>query len=143
MCKIFEQNYIEVPEDKFDVLGEMEEKLASLESKLNETTERNVELNSKLIEMRRASTISEACAGLSDTQVEKFTSLVEELSFEDEESFVEKLKTIRENYFTKKSTKKLQESFITDEPLEEEVKTTYVDPAMSAYVTALNNSAKF
>lgn len=136
---VFEANYIDVPEEKFDVVSEMETKLSELESKLNESVEANVKLHSELGEIRREKIIAEASDGLSDTQVEKFKSLSEELSYEDEESFIEKLKTIRENYFSKKpSTRKITESFITDEPITEEVQKVFASPAMNHYMQALN-----
>lgn len=141
---VFEQNYIEIPEEKFDVLESMESKIAELENKLNEATEKNVELHTEVSSMRKDIAISEACEGLTDTQVDKFISLVEELSFEDEETFTEKLKTIRENYFVKPSTKKqLRETFITDEAIEEPEVKKIVDPAMNAYLNAIDRQSKF
>jgi hypothetical protein len=75
---------------------------------------------------------------LTDTEVEKFTNLVEELSYEDEETFANKVQTIRENYFTHKGTTKLVESVVTDAPvsLTEE---KYTTPQMKSYMNALNN----
>lgn len=141
---VFEQNYIEIPEEKFDVLESMESRIAELESKLDEATEKNVKLHTEVSGMRKDIAISEACEGLTDTQVDKFISLVEELSFEDEETFTEKLKTIRENYFVKPSTKKqLRETFITDEAIEEPEVKKIVDPAMNAYLNAIDRQSKF
>jgi len=80
--------------------------------------------------------------GLTDTETEKFNSLVEELSFEDADSFEKKVKTIRENYFTTKVASGVV-SVVTDAPVEElteQVKT--VDPTMSAYLSALNKNKK-
>jgi hypothetical protein len=135
---VFEENYIEVPEEKFDVLASMEEKLQELETKLDESLQKNVELHTEINSFNRKEIVTEACDGLTDTQVEKFKTLAEELSYEDEESFKGKLKTIRENYFSnKKSLTETKGTFITDDPIVEEVETVKLDPKMSAYVSAL------
>jgi hypothetical protein len=137
---VFEQHYIEVPEEKFDVLGEMQEKVEALEAKLNEQVEANVALTKTVNEQKRASAIAEAADGLTDTEVEKFSGLAEELSFEDVETFTKKLQTIRENYFTKQ-TNLVVESVVSDTPvLTEEVK--HVDPAMKRYLSVFDSIKK-
>lgn len=138
---VFEQHYIEVPEEKFDVLGEMQEKLESLEAKLNEQVETNVELSKQLSEQKRVAAIAEAADGLTDTEVEKFQGLAEELSFEDVESYKKKLQTIRENYFVKQ-TNTIVESIVSDTPvtLTEDVKA--VDPAMKRYLSVFDSIKK-
>ena len=135
---VFEQHYIEVPEEKFDVLGEMQEKLESLEAKLNEQVETNVELTKVVNEQKRVAAIAEAVAGLTDTETEKFKGLAEELSFEDVESYSKKLQTIRENYFVKQDKKVVVESHVTDSPvITEEVK--HVDPSMKKYLSVFDS----
>lgn len=136
MKGLFEEHYIDVPEEKYDVLGEMETKISALEAKLNEQVEANVALSKTLAESARAEIVREQAAGLSATETEKFQGLVEELSFEDAETFATKVKTIRESYFTNKSA--TVKSVVTDTPVEsltEEVKK--VDPAMARYMAAL------
>jgi hypothetical protein len=139
MKSLFEEHYIEVPEEKFDVLGEMEDKISELEEKLNEQVAANIELAKTLSEQKRLEILASATQGLTDTEVEKFNALAEELSYEDAESFEKKVQTIRENYFTKKATP-LVESVVSDTPVEiiTEEKKQQVDPTMNAYLTALN-----
>lgn len=135
---LFEEHYIDIPEEKFDVLGEMESKIDELEAKLNEQVAANIELSKTLAESNRAEIVKTVSEGLTDTETEKFMSLVEELSYEDQTSFETKVKTIRENYFTQKAS--TVNSVVTDAPVEtltEEKKNS--DPKMSAYLTALNN----
>jgi hypothetical protein len=136
---VFEEHYIEVPEEKFDVLADMEDKVAALEAKLNEQVEANVELSKTIAEAKRAEIVKSISEGLTDTETEKFLGLVEELSYEDAETFETKVKTIRENYFTQKQNT-IVESVVTDTPVETltEEKKVQVDPSMAAYLSALN-----
>jgi len=137
---VFEEHYIDVPEEKFDVLGDMQEKLEQLESKLDETVATNVDLTKQINEQKRIASVIDAGDGLADTDVEKFKGLAEELSYEDADSFKKKLQTIRENYFTNKSTS-LVESVVTDSPvITEEFKA--VDPMMKSYLSVLNSIKK-
>ncbi len=139
MKSLFEEHYIDIPEEKYDVLADMEDKVAELEEKLNEQVAANVELAKLISEQKRLEILAAATNGLTDTEVEKFNALAEELSYEDAESFEKKVQTIRENYFTKKATT-VVESVVTDTPVEvlTEEKKPQVDPAMNAYLTALN-----
>lgn len=140
MKGLFQEHYIDVPEEKYDVIGEMESKIDALESKLNEQVERNIELKKTLSEATRKEIVSMVSEGLTDTETEKFVALVEELSYEDEDSFRTKVQTIRENYFTGKSTSTLVESVVTDSPVEEineGVKYQNIDPTVAAYANAL------
>ena len=139
---LFEEHYIDIPEEKFDVLGEMESKIDELEAKLNEQVSANIELSKTLAESNRAEIVKTVSEGLTDTETEKFMSLVEELSYEDQASFETKVKTIRENYFTTKAA--TVSSVVTDAPVEaltEEV-SKKLDPAMSAYAAQLNKLNK-
>ena len=136
---VFEEHYIDVPEEKFDVLADMEDKVAALEAKLDEQVAANVELSKTISEAKRTEIVKQISEGLTDTETEKFLGLVEELSYEDAETFEAKVKTIRENYFTQKQNT-IVESVVTDTPVETltEEKKVQVDPAMSAYLSALN-----
>ena len=139
---LFEEHYIDIPEEKFDVLGEMESKIDELEAKLNEQVAANIELSKTLAESNRNEIVKTVSEGLTDTETEKFMSLVEELSYEDQASFETKVKTIRENYFTTKAA--TVQSVVTDAPVEaltEEV-SKKLDPAMSAYAAQLNKLNK-
>ena len=140
---LFEEHYIDIPEEKFDVLGEMESKIDELEAKLNEQVAANIELSKTLAESNRNEIVKTVSEGLTDTETEKFMSLVEELSYEDQASFETKVKTIRENYFTTKGSTEVK-SVVTDAPVEaltEEV-SKKLDPAMSAYAAQLNKLNK-
>ena len=136
---LFEEHYIDIPEERFDVLGEMENKIAELESKINEHVEVNVELTKTLAEAKRAEIVGTVSEGLTDTETEKFLSLAKEIAFEDSESFETKLKTIRESYFTAKQLTEVK-SVVTDAPVEvlTESKAKAVDPVMAQYLSALN-----
>lgn len=140
---LFEEHYIDIPEEKFDVLGEMESKIDELETKLNEQVAANIELVKHIDVAKRAEIVTSVAEGLTVTETEKFMSLVEELSYEDQASFETKVKTIRENYFTTKSSAEIK-SVVTDAPVEtltEEV-SKKLDPAMSAYAAQLNKLNK-
>lgn len=143
MKSLFEEHYIDVPEEKYDVLGEMEDHIGELEAKLNEQVAANIELSKTIAEAKRAEIVKTVSEGLTDTETEKFLGLVEELSYEDAATFESKVKTIRENYFTNKQTT-VVESVVTDSPVEvlTEEKKPQVDPTMNAYLSALNKITK-
>ena len=138
---LFEEHNIDIPEEKFDLVASLEEETAELRAKLDEQLEANVELNKVINEATRAAILDEAAEGLAETDKEKFAALAEELSFEDVETFQAKVQTIRENYFTNK-TSTVVESVVTDTPVEElvEDKKVHLDPRMAAYVTAINSN---
>ena len=134
---LFEEHYIDIPEEKFDVLGSLEEQVEQLEAKLNEQLAANVELNKTVGSMKRSEIVAEAAEGLTDTEVEKFAGLAEELSYEDQESFKTKVQTIRENYFTTKAQADVK-SVVTDTPVDSLVEEKKLNPTMNAYVSMLN-----
>jgi hypothetical protein len=112
---LFAENYINVPEDKVDLVEELAAKVEDLETKLNEEIETNIEYKKALTEAIKEQLTVEVCDGLTATQVEKIKSLAESVDFSTEEEFVEKLETLRENYFPsgiqKASVSHLQEQF--------------------------------
>ena len=97
--KLFEEHYVEVPEDKFDVVEELANRLDEMEDKLNEEVANNITAQQDIEELQREKIISEASKDLADTQVEKLKSLSEDIDFEDQETFVEKVSTLKESYF--------------------------------------------
>ena len=99
---LFEEHYVSIPEDKYDVLESMVNKLDDMESKLNEQIERNVALNKRLAESTSDGILSEVSDGLAVTQKEKLASLAESVEFESESDYREKLVTLRESYFPSK-----------------------------------------
>lgn len=102
---LFEEHYVTIPEDKYDVLESMVEKLDEMETKLNEQIEKNVSLNKRLAESVANGIFDEISEGLAATQKDKLASLAESVEFESEEEYREKLETLKESYFpTKGST---------------------------------------
>ena len=143
---LFEQHYIEVPEEKFDVLGSMQEQIRGLTTKLDEQVETNIELRNKLAYAQAEAVVRDLAEGLTDTDKDKFFTLVEELEFEGLSSFTKKAQTIRESYFTKKAPIQEAKSYVvTDTPVvlaEETVRKQQVDPQMANYLNVLNNLVK-
>jgi len=135
---LFEEHYIDIPQEKVDVLGNMESHIEELTAKLDESLANQVELSKKLGELSRQQTIDEAAEGLTDTEVEKFKGLAEELVFEGKENFKTKLQTIRENYFSTEKKATTIQSPVTDSAviITEDV---LVDPAMKQYLQALES----
>ena len=99
--QLFEDHYIDVPDEKYDVLEAQSEKITELEDKLNEEIQKNIESKEVKDVLVRESAIVEVSEDLADTEVEKFRTLVQDVEFSDEESFKEKLNTLKENYFPK------------------------------------------
>ena len=104
MKSLFEEHYVSIPEEKYDVLESMVEKLDDMETKLNEQIEKNIGLNNRLGESVASGILESVSDGLAATQKEKLASLSESVEFESEESYREKLETLKESYFTSKST---------------------------------------
>ena len=135
MKNLFEENYVELPEEKYNVMQEMTDKLDEMEAKLNEQIETNMSLNGKVNSFVKESIVTEVSKGLADTQAEKFSSLAEGVEFESEESIKEKLETIKESYFPKAKVE-LKEDIATGEVA------SPVEGSMSAYVNAISRYGK-
>lgn len=101
---LFEEHYVSIPEDKYDVLESMVEKLDEMETKLNEQIEKNVSLNKRLAESVADGIFEQVSEGLAATQKDKLASLAESVEFESEEEYREKLETLKEAYFPSKTT---------------------------------------
>ena len=99
MKGLFEEHYVSIPEDKYDVLESMVDKLDEMETKLNEQIEKNVSLNKRLAESVADGIFEQVSDGLADTQKDKLASLAESVEFESEEEYREKLETLKESYF--------------------------------------------
>ena len=104
MKSLFEEHYVTIPEDKYDVLESMVEKLDDMETKLNEQIEKNIGLNKRLAESVADGILDEVSEGLAATQKEKLASLSESVEFASEESYREKLETLKESYFPSKKS---------------------------------------
>ena len=101
MKSLFEEHYVTIPEDKYDVLESMVAKLDDMETKLNEQIDKNIGLNKRLAESTADSVLSVVSEGLAATQKEKLASLAESVEFESEEEYREKLETLKESYFSR------------------------------------------
>jgi len=101
MRSLFEEHYVSIPEEKYDVLESMVEKLDDMETKLNEQIEKNVGLNKRLAESEADGILSQVSEGLASTQKEKLATLAESVEFGSDEEYREKLETLKESYFPK------------------------------------------
>lgn len=128
---LFQEHYINIPDDKVDVVEGMTDELREMEQRLNEQIERNVELNNRLNESAKKVILNVVSEGLADTQKDKLASLAEGVEFESEERFTEKLKTLRESYFPSAAAK----AEVADET---PVMSEEVSPTMAAYLNAIN-----
>ena len=138
---LFEEHYVSVPEDKYDVLESMVNKLDEMEEKLNEQIDRNVSLNKRLAESTSDGILSDVSEGLAVTQKEKLASLAESVEFETENDYREKLVTLRNSYFPTKqvtSTQSDSSDFITEENGQEVQATGH----MANYLSTLQRVAK-
>jgi len=142
MKSLFEEHYVTIPEEKYDVLNSMVDKLDEMENKLNEQIERNVALNSRLAESTADVIFADVAEGLADTQKEKLATLAENVEFESESDYREKVSTLKESYFpTKSSTPKSTSENLSEEVSTDEVAPQDYAPAMQAYLNTLSRSA--
>jgi len=133
--QVFVENYIELPDEKVDLVDEMVGQLDTMEQKLNEQIEENVELTREIGGYIKNGIVSELSEGLSLSQKEKLTTLAEAVEFEDEETFREKVTTLRESYFSTKPE-------VTTVTEDVEVENQNISGSMNAYVQALSRWAK-
>ena len=99
--QLFEDHYVDVPDEKYDVLEAQSEKISELEEKLNEAIEEKVQLKKNNSSLVKEQVVSEVSSDLADTEIEKFKSLIEDVDYSDEDSYREKLGTLKESYFPK------------------------------------------
>ena len=139
MKSLFEEHYVQIPEDKYDVLESMVEKLDDMESKLNEQIEKNISLNKRLAESVADGILDEVSEGLASTQKEKLASLAESVEFESENNYREKLETLKQSYFAQKSS-----PAVKTETLSEGLDATpeSVQGSMAAYLKTLQSFNK-
>ena len=138
MKSLFEEHYVTIPEEKYDVLESMVEKLDDMETKLNEQIEKNISLNKRLAESVADGILDQVSEGLAQTQKEKLASLSESVEFESEDQYREKLETLKESYFSGKApvakTETLSEG--VDQSPE------FHSGSMSAYLKTLGSFSK-
>ena len=137
--QLFEDHYIDVPDEKYDVLEAQSEKISELEEKLNEAIQKNVNLSSSNETLVREQVISEVSEDLADTEIEKFKSLTQDVEFGDEETFRQKLDTLKESYFPKTQTTSTSDETFGDEDgsTAQDIDTT---DAMKAYMSAISRN---
>ena len=138
MKGLFEEHYVSMPEEKYDVLESMVQKLDEMETKLNEQIEKNISLNKQLGESTAESVFNRVCEGLAVSQKDKLGSLVENVEFESENDYYQKLVTLRESYFPRNAGTPANEA---EETLTEEAAPVETTSTMDAYVRALSNVA--
>ena len=141
MKNLFEEHHVHVSDEQLDVIEEMRSEMDAITNRLDEVTEQNVELKQVIKEVERQTQIAEAVEGLSDLDAEKFKSLAEELVFDDGETFARKLEVVRENFFVKTESKKLNERVLDTEAeiiTEEEIKHT--NSVMETYARILSRN---
>ena len=137
---VFAEHYIEVPQDKYDVLGEMQDEIEELKKKLNESVEAQINLTTDRESLMRSKIIGEISEDLTLTEQEKLTSLVEDVAFGTSEMFAEKVTVVKENYFPKQETvKEESESVMTDTVPEELIEE---GSAVSRYAQAISRQVK-
>ena len=140
MKGLFEEHYVSIPEDKYDVLESMVEKLDDMETKLNEQIEKNISLNSRLSESVAEGVLDQVSEGLAQTQKEKLASLSESVEFESEAQYREKLETLKESYFNQKTVSTQSKTETLSEGVDET--TASVSGSMDAYLKALGSTLK-
>jgi hypothetical protein len=141
MKSLFEEHYVTIPEEKYDVLNSMVEKLDEMEDKLNEQINKNIALNKRLAESVADVILADVSEGLALSQKDKFTSLAENVEFDSEETYREKLVTLREAYFPSNAGVQKNES----ETISEETEVTSqqeVSTMMESYLQTLNRVSK-
>jgi len=140
---LFTEHYIDIPEEKVDLVDDLFGKVEDLEQKLDESINNNVEMKKELAEFKKEDTLREVSKDLADTEKEKLGKLAEGIDFEDEQQYTEKLEVIKENYFPT-STQKTETITEELENTEEEETSSEVsaDPVMSRYVSALTRNNK-
>ena len=142
MRSLFEEHYVTIPDDKYDVLESMVEKLDDMETKLNEQIEKNVSLNSRLGESVANGILESVSEGLASTQKEKLASLSESVEFESEESYREKLETLRESYFSSKAKSPAAKSDTISEGVDNAEGVGSPTGSMAAYMKTLSAFGK-
>ena len=138
--QLFEDHYIDIPDEKYDVLEAQSEKISELEGKLSETIEKNVSLKDNNAKLVKEQVISEVSEDLADTEIEKFKSLIDDVDYSDEDSFREKLGTLKESYFPKTP---ISESTETVDDVETgTAQDIDLTPSMDAYMSAIGRTVK-
>jgi hypothetical protein len=137
---LFTEHYIDIPEEKVDLVDDLFEKVEELEQKLDESINTSVDVKKELADYKKAETLREVSENLADTEKEKLGKLAEGIDFEDKSQYSEKLEVIKENYFPKLKSETITEELENTE--EEQDISESVDPVMSKYASALTRLNK-
>ena len=135
--QVFAEHYIDIPEEKYDVLGEMQSEIESLKEKLDESTNEKVELSAANVDLSKSAAIREATSDLTDVEAEKFAKLVEDVEFDDD--YAEKLSVIKENYFPSQKADQEEDKLVDDETVSE---ISDGSSPISIYAQAISKSVK-
>jgi hypothetical protein len=138
MKSLFEEHYVTIPEEKYNVFESMVEKLDDMETKLNEQIEKNITLNARLSESAADGILNDVSEGLAQTQKEKLASLAESVEFESEEQYRGKLETLKESYFTQKNVSTPAKTETLSEGVDSAPAS--VSGSMDAYLRALGST---
>ena len=136
MKDLLESHYIDAPDEKIDLMEELDSRATKLEEKYDAACAEIVELRSALKNVAKDTQIREACEGLSDLEAAKFMQLAEELAYDDGDSFVKKLSIIKENLVKTHKQKPILDSVVTDSPVEL-LEEKQLDPTMARYLKAI------
>ena len=141
--QLFEDHYVDVPDEKYDVLEAQSEKISELEGKINEMMEKSIELKNTNATLVKEQVMSEVSYDLAETEFEKFKGLVEDVDYSDEESYREKLETLKESYFpsVKPNYDAVSET-IDDVETGNAQSTVDTTDSMAAYMSAIGRSVK-
>ena len=138
---LFTEHYIDIPEEKVDLVDDLFEKVEELEQKLDESINTSVDIKKELAEYKKAETLREVSEDLADTEKEKLGKLADGIDFEDKSQYSEKLEVIKENYFPKQQSEVITEELENTEK-EQDSSESSVDPIMSKYASALTRLNK-
>ena len=138
---LFKEHYIDVPEEKYNVLDDLTNQTKELEGKLNEQIEKNVNLTKEVNDSERTNLVAEVSADLADTEKEKFASMAENVEFESAPKFREKLETIKESYFPKTKSEVAEDNSVDSVAANEPAVEAGSD-AMAAYTAAISKNLK-
>ena len=138
--KLFEDHYIDVPDEKYDVLEDQASKIEELEKKLNEQIAKNVEMNKENSSLKRTDIIAEVASDLADTSKEKFAKLTEEVEYSNADDFKKKCETIKESYFGNKKEANSDSEVDNAVADNQGVNTEDLSNAMAAYTTAISKT---
>ena len=133
---LFEDHYVEVPDDKLDVVDELASKIEEVEAKLNEEVSKNIDLSQERDSLVRNKVVAEVSKDLTESEIEKLTGLIEDI--DQDENFESNVKTIKESYFSgEKSTLQLDEEVVSDSDENASTENKVLDPSMAAYSAAI------